>query len=100
MYITFPDEQSAQELGSKLVQERLAACVNIYPGLKSIYHWQGQICSETEALMLAKTSSKLVEKLMARVAELHSYEYPAMLSLRVEEAYKPYESWLKVELET
>lgn len=99
VYITFPDQKSAEEIARILVDEKLAACVNIYPAIKSLYKWQGGFCSESEIVVLAKTEAKLVPELMTRVKELHSYECPAMLSLTVDEAYKPYEAWINSELQ-
>ncbi len=100
VYITFPNLEAAEKTASILINERLAACVNIYPSIKSYYQWQAQLCSATETIMLAKTEARLVSKLIQRVQELHSYECPAMLSLSVDEAYKPYEDWLRSELQT
>ncbi len=99
VYITFPDLKSGEETGATLVKERLAACVNIYPAIKSLYQWQGAFHSESETVIVAKTTAKLVEKLMQRAKELHSYDCPAILSLTIDEAFKPYEAWLNSELE-
>ncbi len=94
VYITFPDADLAQKTGKILVEEGLAACVNIYPSVNSIYKWQGQICQESELVLLAKTRVNLVARLMQRVKELHSYDCPPMLSIVVDEASADYEDWL------
>ncbi len=99
VYITFPQQKHAEEAGAILVNERLAACVNIYPNIKSLYQWQGTLHNENETVIVAKTTAKLVPELMQRVKELHSYDCPAMLSFAADQVYKPYETWLNSELE-
>ncbi len=94
VYITFPDLDLATKIAKILVEEGLAACVNIYPVVHSIYKWQGQLCNETELVLLAKTTVNSVARLMARVKELHSYECPAMLSIVVDQANSDFESWV------
>lgn len=76
-------EEEAEKIGTSLVEERLAACVNVLPGLRSIYRWQGAIQKETEALMIIKTTADLFLELARRVAELHSYDVPEVLSLPI-----------------
>ncbi len=93
VYITFPDADLAQKTGKILVEEGLAACVNIYPALQSIYKWQGELCEATESALLAKTRVDLVARLMERVKELHSYDCPAMLSIVVDQAHSDFENW-------
>jgi periplasmic divalent cation tolerance protein len=88
-----PDE--ARRLGSALVDERLAACATLVPAVESIYRWQGAIESGPETLMLIKTSADCVDALKARLHELHSYETPEFLVLRVEAGSERYLSWLE-----
>jgi len=87
-----PDE--AAHLGRTLVEERLAACATLIPGVESIYRWQGKIETSTETLVLLKTNSEQLEALESRLRELHSYETPEFLALNVDAASQPYLDWL------
>ena len=91
-----PDE--AARLGRTLVEERLAACATLIPGVQSIYHWQGQVESATETLLLLKTGPDQLDALEARLHELHSYETPEFLVLGVDAASQPYLDWLQASL--
>jgi len=91
-----PDE--AARLGLTLVEERLAACATLIPGVQSIYHWQGQVESATETLLLLKTGPDQLDALEARLHELHSYETPEFLVLGVEAASQLYLDWLQASL--
>jgi periplasmic divalent cation tolerance protein len=94
VYSPCPGEECAREIGAKLLEERLAACVNLLPGMRSLYRWEGKLCDETECLMLAKTSSEHAPALQARVAELHPYECPCVLTLPVADAHPPFTQWI------
>ncbi len=91
---TFPDTESAGKVGGALVEERLAACVNFIPQLRSIYEWQGEICNDPEALAFIKTTRDRFEPLRARLAELHPYECPEILGLPVEQGHGDYLRWV------
>lgn len=93
--ITCPSLEVADRLASRLVEERLAACVNLIPGLTSVYHWQGEICRDQEVLLLAKTTLSRAEPFLAVVAEEHPYEVPEVLWLRVEQGSRSYLDWLE-----
>lgn len=94
IYITAKDEEEAKKIGKTLVEERLAACVNIHP-IKSIYRWEGQIQEENEIAMLVKTKAKLADEVIRRVKELHSYEVPCILCLPIEKGYREYLKWIE-----
>lgn len=83
-----------EALARSLVTEQLAACVNVIPGVRSIFTWQNSTQSELEELLLIKTSSSLFKQLETRVKQLHSYEVPEIISLAIEDIYKPYQDWL------
>jgi periplasmic divalent cation tolerance protein len=89
-----PDK--APELARRLVEERLAACVNVLPGARSIYRWQGQICDDEEALLVIKTAAERVVGLSARLVELHPYDVPEVVSLEIRsgEGNPAYLEWL------
>ena len=91
---TFPAEGDAEKLATTLLEERLAACVNILPPMKSIYRWQGKIESASERQLLIKTSLGRMRALEKRLKELHPYEVPEFLALMVDKTAKDYLSWL------
>ena len=84
----------ARQLAQSLVSERLAACVNIIPGVNSIYEWQGAVEEGQEHLLVVKSDRCLWERLTQRVCELHSYETPEIVSVSIEAGYQPYLDWL------
>ena len=90
--------EEASRLGRTLVEERLAACATLIPAVQSIYHWQGQIESATETLLLLKTGPDQLPALEARLHELHSYQTPEFLVLAVDAASQPYLDWLQAAL--
>ncbi len=87
--------EEAGRLGRILVEERLAACVSVVPGVESIYRWKGEVESATEVLMLIKTGSDQLAALEAQLRALHSYETPEFLVLGVESGSQPYLEWLQ-----
>ena len=74
--------------------ERLAACVNIVPGVKSIYRWEGKLCADPEAMLVAKTRRALVPALAARVKELHGYSLPETIATPIEGGSAAYMAWV------
>jgi len=93
--VTVPDAETADKLGEALVGERLAACVNVVPGLRSIYRWQGAVEKAAELLCLCKTTRASFEQLRARVVELHPYDLPEIVALPIELGHAPYLEWIK-----
>ena len=91
-----PDE--AARLGRALVEERLAACATLIPGVQSIYRWQGNVESATETLLLIKTGPEQLAALDARLHELHSYEVPEFLVLAIDAASQSYLDWMQESL--
>ncbi|MBT9332720.1 divalent-cation tolerance protein CutA [Paracidobacterium acidisoli] len=91
---TAGSREEAERIAHTLVEERLAACVNLAPGLTSIYRWQEKIESAEEVLLLIKTSARHLENLEAALKRLHSYEVPELLILRVESGSREYLDWL------
>jgi periplasmic divalent cation tolerance protein len=83
IYITCEDETQAREIGRTLVAERLAACVNVLPGMTSLYRWEGEVRESAEAVLVAKTRLALAEALAARVLEQHSYDVPCVVVLPI-----------------
>jgi periplasmic divalent cation tolerance protein len=97
VYTTYPSIVEAEEAGRALVEQRLAACVNILPGMISHYRWQGAIERAEETVMLIKTRASLAEAVRASVKDKHSYETPAILVLPIESVDQTYLAWLMAE---
>lgn len=95
---SFPNETAAAEIASKLVEEKLAACVSLLPGAKSIYHWEGSIQSEEECLALMKSTAQAYPNLEARLLDLHPYETPEILAVDVLRGSPSYLEWLSSSL--
>jgi periplasmic divalent cation tolerance protein len=91
---TLPNADAAAELAKNVVGERLAACANLIPALRSIYKWQGKVQDENEVLILFKTRQEHYENLKSRILELHPYEVPEVLAIPVERGYAAYLDWL------
>jgi len=100
VFITAPNEKEAAAISQTIVGERLAACINIIPSVRSIYRWQGRVEDEQEVLMIVKTKKSLFERLQERVKELHSYEVPEIIGLPLVEGGKEYLDWLGQETDT
>lgn len=91
---TCPDSASAEALARALVGEGLAACVNLLPGIRSIYRWKGELCSEGEVLLLIKTRADRREALGARIQQLHPYEVPELLAFPASGGLADYLGWV------
>lgn len=94
LYITAARVEEARRIGRALVEERLAACANIVPGMESIYHWQGAVVEDKEVLLVVKTRVELVEAAIARVKALHSYTCPCVVALPILTGNPAYLEWL------
>jgi periplasmic divalent cation tolerance protein len=95
VYITAPDADVASRIGRTLVEEELAACCNLVPGVRSIYRWEGVVQDDAEVLMILKTRAALVEALTARVVALHPYALPEVVALPVLSGHAPYLDWVR-----
>ncbi|MGR8979283.1 MAG: divalent-cation tolerance protein CutA [Gammaproteobacteria bacterium] len=91
---TFPDRETAEKTARLLVEKRLAACVNIMPGLTSIYAWQDKIEAAQEHLLLIKSSGTAYQALEAAIVEHHPYELPEILSIPVKHGLPGYLHWI------
>jgi len=96
---TCPDMQVAESLAGMLVAERLAACVNILPGARSVYEWQGKVEHEQECLLLIKTRPDRLARLEQRLLEEHPYELPELIAVPIEEGLHSYLSWIDTQLD-
>jgi periplasmic divalent cation tolerance protein len=94
VFVTVPDGEVAARVGRTLVEEKLAACVNIVPGLRSIYEYGGKVCDDAEVLCLFKTRRALYPALRDRLTALHPYEVPEIIAVLLAEGNAPYLAWL------
>ena len=99
VYTSWPDARSAQDAARILVDERLAACVNIVPDVCSVYRWEGTVQEENEVLMFVKTAQAQLAALREKLLALHPYDLPAFSVLQIDEAasHGPYLDWLRQE---
>ena len=93
-FTTCDSLESATALARALVERRLVACVNVVPGVRSIYRWNGEIHEDAEVLLVIKTASERLEALTAAVNEMHSYDVPELVVLPVEAGSQPYLDWI------
>jgi periplasmic divalent cation tolerance protein len=100
IYATFPDATSAEEAGRHAVEAGLAACVNILPGMVSLYRWQGQLHRDSECVLIIKTRSGLAERVIAEGRARHPYDNPAFLILEVAGGSEAYIAWLMASVPT
>lgn len=97
VYATFPTLGAAEAAGRRLVEARLAACVNILPGMTSIYRWEGRIELASEVVMIIKTRGDRADAVMRDVRAHHEYTTPALLVLPVLDGSPEYLQWLSIE---
>lgn len=95
IYITTEDKEEAKRVAAPLIEEGLAACANILPGMNSVFYWEGEVQSEEECVLIVKTDESMNAKVMERVRELHSYDCPCMLALPVKEGNEDFVGWIK-----
>jgi periplasmic divalent cation tolerance protein len=94
LHVTMPDPGRAGSLARTLVEEGLAACVNVVPGVRSIYQWNGQLQEDEEVLCLIKTRAALFERARDRILSIHPYEVPEILAFAVDDGSPAYLEWL------
>ena len=99
VYMTASSAEEAERIAVALVGERLAACVNILGGIRSVYRWQGQVERQSEILLLAKTTAGKFADLEREVRALHSYETPEIVAVPIVAGSTPYLTWLAESLQ-
>ena len=99
VYTTWPTTVEAEAAGRALVERRLAACVNILPGMISLYRWEGKVERAEEAVMIVKTRASLAGAVSDAVKDLHPYDVPAILVMPLESVEQSYLGWLLKETE-
>jgi len=98
VFSTCASTEEAQRLAHALVEKRLAACVSLVPGVRSVYRWKDVIEEEEEVLLVIKTSRRLLEDLQSEIERLHSYEVPEVIAMQVVGGSERYLEWLDREL--
>ena len=96
---TVPDEAAARRIASALVGERLAACVNIVPGITSVYRWKDTIENAAELLLIIKTNMGVYTRLQDRIHALHPYELPEIIAVSIDSGLPDYLAWITTSLE-
>ncbi|NQT34649.1 divalent-cation tolerance protein CutA [bacterium] len=97
--ITVPDRETADSIAHALVEKRLAACVNILPGLTSVYRWKGETCKDAELLLLIKTIRSCFDSLKDVVIDLHPYDLPEIIGTDVSHGLDGYLKWVRDEIQ-
>ena len=95
VYVVFSDAEEAERIGRRVVEERLAACINMLAPVRSIYSWQDGIETAEEVAAILKTTHERTEALMARIAALHSYDVPCITAWPVERVLAGYARWVE-----
>ena len=98
VYAVFANQAEAESIGRTVVEERLAACINVLGLCRSIYRWQGKIETATEVPAILKTDAAHIDALIARIADLHSYAIPAIVVRSVHKALAAYADWVEESL--
>ena len=96
-FSTCPDPSSADRIAAALVEERLAACVNVLAGVRSTYRWQGQVQRADEVLLVIKTTSDRLDNLRERLPALHPYELPELIAVEAAGGLPAYLDWITTE---
>jgi periplasmic divalent cation tolerance protein len=95
VYAIFANAEEAARIGRIVVEERLAACVNILPNVHSIYRWRGAIETSEEAAAILKTSAAMADALITRIAALHSYDVPCIVTWPIDKVLASYADWVE-----
>lgn len=93
--VTVPNLEEGKKIGRVLVEEKLAACANIVKDIFSIYEWKDKIMEDTEHLMFIKTTEENSDKIIQKIEEIHSYDTPEIIGLKIEKGSQKYLNWIK-----
>ncbi len=99
IFVSFPDESTAETICRQLVENKLIACANLIPNLRSIYRWQGNIEKSSEVLAILKTTKAIFPEVKDLVLRMHPYQVPEIISFDISDAYEPYLKWILEELD-
>ena len=99
-FSTFPSPEKAAEVAKTLVEEGLAACVNLVGPVRSIYRWKGELCDDAETLAIIKSTSDRFEAMKTRLVELHPYEVAEVIAFPIDAGHAPYLAWVAAQTST
>lgn len=99
-YVTCADTAEAERIASALLERKLIACANILPQMRSLYHWQGELCRSEECVLLLKSTADCSDEIIAAVQELHSYDTPCVLALPIEAGAPDFLQWIADSVQT
>jgi periplasmic divalent cation tolerance protein len=97
VYITAANRADALKIGRACVEARLAACANVFDGVSSVYWWQGKLTEDSEAILVMKSRAPLIDALVARIKDLHSYTVPCVVALPIVAGNPQYLAWIAQE---
>lgn len=92
--VTCGSEDEARKISQALVADRLAACVNVIPGIQSCFRWEGEVKWDSEFLLIIKTTAAAVDRVRWRVVKEHSYDVPEFIAFKIEDGSRPYLEWI------
>jgi periplasmic divalent cation tolerance protein len=95
---TCANEQDGERIAQSLLEANYAACVNLLPGVRSMYKWQNKICNETEVMLVIKSSKKNQQAVEALISQIHTYEVPEIVHLSIDSGSESYMNWLAQEI--
>jgi len=95
VFCTVPDPDIGQQIAGYLVEYRLAACVNLLPGIKSIYRWKGEVCTDSESLLMIKSRTADYRELENAIRRLHPYELPEIIAVPLNNGLPEYLDWVR-----
>ena len=95
LYAIFADRHEAERIGRAVIDERLAACVNLLGPIRSIYRWNNAVETADEVAAIFKTTQTQVDALISRIADLHSYDVPCIVTWPIDKILKGYENWVE-----
>ncbi len=98
IYVTFEDEAQAQSICADVLNEKLAACANIFPSHKSLYWWEGKVQSANECAAILKTTGENLDALKDGIVKRHSYDVPCVVAWSIEKGHAPFLEWLNSEV--
>jgi periplasmic divalent cation tolerance protein len=99
IYITTSGEEESEKIAKTLLEERIVACANIIPSMKSFYWWEGEIEEDTESILFLKTRSDKLDTIIRRVKDIHSYDIPCILEISIQSGSEDYLKWLEDSLQ-
>ncbi|XP_050966774.1 protein CutA homolog [Labeo rohita] len=95
LLVNCPTEQTAKDIGRSIMEKRLAACVNIFPRATTMYYWKGEIRDTSEILLLLRTRTSLVQRLVAYIKAVHPYDIPEIISFPIDDGSQHYMKWME-----